>query len=173
MGLGENMITQDQLKSIFHYDADTGVFTRKFSKNGVAPKPLAPSRYKLLKIDGVQYHAHRLAWLYMTGSIPSYFIDHINLDPSDNRFCNLREATPSQNKFNTRAMANNTTGFKNVIYRKARKWFEVKVMSKGRSYKVSNFKTAIDAAEFADLMRSELHGYFAISEHGVFGWAKV
>ena len=36
---------------------------------------------------------------------PKDQIDHINLDKADNRFVNLREATPSQNGANTRGRA--------------------------------------------------------------------
>jgi hypothetical protein len=48
----------------------------------------------------------------MTGEWPKTQIDHINLDKADNRWCNLREATQSQNFANTRILASNGSGFK-------------------------------------------------------------
>ena len=45
----------------------------------------------------VKYLAHRLAWLYVTGSWPSQDIDHIDGDPTNNRFANLREVTHQEN----------------------------------------------------------------------------
>jgi hypothetical protein len=59
--------------------------------------------YRLIGVDGRWHKAHRLAWLYMTGSWPREQIDHINLIKNDNRFENLREATQTQNHANTRA----------------------------------------------------------------------
>jgi hypothetical protein len=46
--------------------------------------------------------AHRLAWLYVTGSWPTHVIDHINGNPADNRFANLRDVTPQVNTHNQR-----------------------------------------------------------------------
>ena len=68
--------------------------------------------YIVVRVDLVLHQAHRLAWLYVHGSWPVDQIDHINCDPSDNRICNLREATPAQNQANTRSYAK--SGFKGV-----------------------------------------------------------
>jgi hypothetical protein len=51
-------------------------------------------------IDGHTYKLSRLAWLYMTSEWPRGEIDHANRDPTDDRFCNLREATNRQNQAN-------------------------------------------------------------------------
>ena len=42
----------------------------------------------------------RLCWLVHTGDWPVFTIDHINRDTSDNRFCNLRDVSQSENNFN-------------------------------------------------------------------------
>jgi hypothetical protein len=50
-------------------------------------------------------------------------IDHCNGDKLDNRRCNLRDATTSQNKANEGLRKNNTSGFKGVYWSKwAGKW---------------------------------------------------
>lgn len=51
-------------------------------------------------ISGKNYSAHRVAYAIMTGQHPTWSIDHINGIPTDNRFCNLREATPAQQMMN-------------------------------------------------------------------------
>ena len=67
-------------------------------------------------VDGVLYQAHRLAWVIMTGEQPPTNIDHINQDTRDNRWCNLRGATTSQNGANRPAQCNSGTKVKGVYY---------------------------------------------------------
>lgn len=99
----KSKITQTELKKILNYDPKTGVFTwsknAKRNKGKIAGTTLRDS-YIRIKITEVQYMAHRLAWLYMTGNWPKNLIDHINLDRSDNKFANLREANHMQNSHN-------------------------------------------------------------------------
>lgn len=54
-------------------------------------------------INGTPYQAHRIAWLVMTGREPDKWIDHINRDKSDNRFCNLRDVSWSVNQHNLKS----------------------------------------------------------------------
>jgi hypothetical protein len=75
-------------------------------------------------LTGVLYREHRLAWLYMTGEWPTHEIDHINGDRVDNRFCNLREATASENRWNSRKRVNNTSGYKGVSWDSAKRLVE-------------------------------------------------
>ena len=56
-----------------------------------------------MSIGKKTYAQHRVIWLYMTGEWPSEDVDHINLDPSDNRWENLRQVTHSENCRNNKA----------------------------------------------------------------------
>ena len=58
--------------------------------------------YVSLCIDNITYCAHRLAWLYIHGSMPNGEIDHINGIRDDNRITNLRDVTKSENLKNKR-----------------------------------------------------------------------
>ena|SRR5215472_2841384 len=100
-----NDLTADYVRSILDYDPETGIFRWKItlSKRATAGKPAGRSRVgkrNKIGIKGGEYMAHRLAWLIMTGEWPAQEVDHRDLDPSNNRWTNLREATPSQNQSN-------------------------------------------------------------------------
>lgn len=121
------ILTLDQLKERLSYNPEDGTFTwidsRCYSrKNGQKAGYSKTKRYVEIEIDGLSYGAHRLAWLFMTGAWPKDYVDHIDCDPSNNRFGNLREATHQQNSQNTkRPSQNNTTGFLGVS-KKGLKW---------------------------------------------------
>jgi hypothetical protein len=99
------MISQARLKELLDYDPETGVFTWRIQRQYVHPGDKAGSvsseGYVVIGCDQRVYKAHRLAWLYVTGNEPRHQIDHINGVKNDNRLANLREATHSQNQFNT------------------------------------------------------------------------
>jgi hypothetical protein len=64
-----------------------------------------------------QIGAHRLAWIYVHGSIPPGMeIDHRDGNPSNNALNNLRLATSSQQKMNKRVQSNNRSGLKGAFY---------------------------------------------------------
>ena len=112
-------LSQGRLKSLLHYDPDTGVFTWKVSPSSrVRPGDRAGSKngrgYIRIMIDTKHYMTHRLAWLYVYGVWPVDKIDHINGDSLDNRICNLREATQAENMQNITVSASNTTGYLGV-----------------------------------------------------------
>lgn len=100
------MISQKELKELFKYDADTGIFTRLTSthggrwKAGTKAGSKHSAGYTQLKIGDNVYLIHRLAWLYVHGEFPQETLDHINGDKRDNRICNLRLATYRENNCN-------------------------------------------------------------------------
>lgn len=114
-----------RLREVFHYDPATGVFTRLVStssrtKVGSIAGCVGHYGYVHIGLDGSRYRANRLAYVYMHGSIPDgMWIDHINGDRADNRICNLRAATPSQNGQNQGGShADSSTGVKGVYFHK-------------------------------------------------------
>jgi hypothetical protein len=89
-----------------------------------------------------------------------YQIDHVNGNPLDNRRCNLRLATASQNQHNQRIRCDNTSGFKGVSwYPNYKKWLAT-ICFKGRSHNLGYFETP-EAAHAAYCEASaRLHGEF-------------
>ena len=110
------MLTAERLRELLHYDPVTGVFTWRLRRGrimtGSVAGALGSQGYVEIRIDYQLHLAHRLAWIYMTGSWPTHTIDHRDLDRGNNTWSNLREATYSQNNCNRRGR--NRTGFKGV-----------------------------------------------------------
>jgi len=101
------MLTIEYLKSILHYDPNTGIWrwlqAPKFGRveaRDIAGSPYKNKQYWCIKIKQKKYAAHRLAWFYMTGEWPEDQIDHINRDGLDNRWNNLRPASNRENQQN-------------------------------------------------------------------------
>ena len=121
-------LTQQRLKELLEYDEDTGEFTWliSLSNRGVIGQAVGSTRdddYRVTSIYGKPYLMHRLAFLYMTGEFPKLWIDHINKDPSDNRWINLRECSPSQNNHNRALQRQNNSGYKGIGWLpKIQKW---------------------------------------------------
>lgn len=113
-------LTQDRLKELLTYDCDTGEFywsttPRKGVRAGkLAGNVTADRNGVRIRIDRVEYKAHRLAWLYVHGGWPAGEIDHANGNPYDNRLINLRDASHTQNMGNAKRREDNSSGFKGV-----------------------------------------------------------
>lgn len=118
---------QDRLKFLLRYDTASGKFYWR-NPNSFRVKPgaqagcLRKDGYVKIRLDGVNYLAHRLVWLHENGSFPDDMLDHINGDRSDNRIENLREANNSLNQQNRKLSARNTTGSVGVTLRKYNRW---------------------------------------------------
>lgn len=141
-------MTQAELKRLLNYDPVTGVFTwaypRQAIKVGMAAGTKHKQGYVQIRIDGKAYYAHRLAWLYMTGSWPPNQLDHINLDKADNSFSNLRLATNGQNQANKPRQRNNTSGVTGVEWTKSRQRWQVGVGDRCVGY-YRTFDEAVEA----------------------------
>lgn len=132
------------LKSILDYNPDTGEFTWKVDRGGLAKagniagslvldKRDFNSKYYYIMADRKMYKLHRLAYFYVTGTDPGDMqIDHINGNTLDNRFENLRLATNAQNSKNYKKPITNKSGFKGVSWCKQnKKWYaQIKVNNK-------------------------------------------
>jgi hypothetical protein len=94
--------TLERVKQALSYDSGTGVFTwadcRDAWKNGLPAEYMHVHGYAVIPLDGRQYTASALAWLYETGEWSRGPVKHLNEDKADNRFCNLyvgpKELTP-------------------------------------------------------------------------------
>ena len=118
---------QVTLKQFLEYDRVSGNFrwlksNSSRAKLGSIAGSRRPDGYIKIRVNGNQFLAHRLAWLYEHGAFPTGMLDHINGDRSDNRIENLREASNSLNQQNRKMSARNTTGSVGVTRRKYGRW---------------------------------------------------
>jgi hypothetical protein len=139
-----------EAKRVFEYDPETGVFTRKVKtcnrvKIGDVAGTICPVYgYRVLYVGGQRIRASRLAWAFMTGEFPAVFIDHINRNPADDRWANLRLADRSQNAANMSVNRNNRVGCKGVVEIKPGK-FRATVHVRGASRFLGVFGTREEA----------------------------
>lgn len=114
------MITAEQLRHLLRYCKSTGLFW--WREPGPKRRLSLPAgtggagQYRRIMIDGVNYHGHRLAWLYVMGEWPAFEVDHRNRIKGDDRWRNLRPATHKQNGENTRTQARSVSGVKGVYF---------------------------------------------------------
>lgn len=143
---------RDQLMSDWHYDPETGVFTRIRSvgrhgrhKAGTVAKACNSHGYTVIRIGGVLHGAHRLAWLYVHSEWPNV-IDHINGDRSDNRIANLRNVTQTENMQNLKSAPRNSRSGLLGAHRfgRSRRWTS-RIRIGGKSVKLGLFDTAEEA----------------------------
>ena len=81
----------------------------------------------------------------MTGHWPKHIIDHINQDPSDNRWDNLRAVNHSQNGLNSKISKNNRSGYTGVSWHKQKRKWQAHIRIKGKRRFLGYF-TSIEKA---------------------------
>lgn len=91
-------------------------------------------------------------------------LDHINHNKLDNRACNVRPVTFSQNSMNRRVACHSTTGYKGVCLGKY--GFDAKIVINGKRIYLGHFSTAEDAAEAYKKAANENYKEFACFEKG-------
>ncbi len=130
--------SQDRLRLEYRYDKVTGTLTR--IKTGHVVAGCNSGGYQTVFIDGKSYQAHRFIWMLVYGEDPGKNdIDHINGDKQDNRLCNLRLATRSQNVTNKRRLDTPIPGIS---------WddgWRARCMIDGKRKHLGRFKTKIEA----------------------------
>lgn len=143
-------ISIGRLKELLRYDPSTGQFVwrvklaRKIVVGTIAGCTRSDG-YVIIKIEGVNYFAHRLAWFYMTGAWPEKDVDH--KVGKSNRWTNIRAVTRTVNMQNMRhARITNKTGLLGVDRHRDR--FKATIRVDGERRYLGTFDTA-DAAHKA------------------------
>jgi hypothetical protein len=167
-------ITCEIVRDLLNYDPETGIFTwrhrdRKYFNTDRAPNPwnaryagkeagrFTHYGYIQIKIFEYDFYAHRLAYLYMTGSFPEMEIDHKDRNKSNNRFENLRvvsKAVNMQNTFNPyRSNKLKVRGVRQTVSKK----FDARISVRGKDYQLGTFSTPEEASAAYLAAKQRLH----------------
>lgn len=141
----------DAITSLFSYNPETGdIFWVAKGKGKIKKKPagtLLYSGYRGICVGPHRIQAHRLAWALHYKRWPADQIDHINGIKTDNRICNLREATNSQNGKNLPISKANKSGIKGVCFEKQTQRWKAYIRVDYKTYSLGRFDTLEEAAK--------------------------
>lgn len=164
-------LTASRLRELLHYNPDTGVWTRIAKRHGYFIGEKAGRQrhdgYWRIGVEMNRYLAHRLAWFYMTGEWPKNEIDHIDGNPANNKWNNLREATSSQQKWNTKIKLSMKKTYKDLpkgvtsTKRNLSKPFRSFIQVNGRRLYLGSFPTSNEAHTAYVKAAQKYHGEYA------------
>lgn len=182
------VLTQEYLKKILHYNELTGIFTWKerpvsMFKTGIrqlnacgiwnsrfankeAGAILTPKESKTyyvsitIALNGKKknYLAHRLAFLYTEGHFPPEDVDHIDGNGLNNCWINLREVTALKNMKNMPMRSDNTSGVVGVHWHKLTKKWQAQINVNRKQIHGGLFTNIEDAIARREQLELE-HGY--------------
>lgn len=158
-------LSKTDIEKSLSYDPETGVFTRVVDghgawKAGQVAGSVNPSGYVVVYVNSVRMLAHRLAWFLETGEVPAE-VEHRNRTRADNRFCNLRTASRSQNMANASARTGGTSKHKGVYFCEKRKTYRAKIHREGKTIFLGSFQNEDDAGRAYDKAALRHSGEFA------------
>lgn len=155
------MLTQARLKELLSYDPEVGIFSwiveRGKCHKGSPAGCLDSRGYLVITIDRKRYYAHRMAWLYMNGSMPSMNIDHMDGNKSNNKISNIRDVSVSTNAQNLKQATsrNLSTGVLGVRMLKGKYLSQITIDGKDRH--LGTFNSPEEAHEAYLNTKRKLH----------------
>ena len=160
-------MTQKEVKKLFTYDKNTGIFTRKTAlSNRVKIGDILNSNYNgyyAVRTNGKSFYLHRLAWLYYYGIEPNT-IDHIDGNKTNNKINNLRNVTQQCNQKNMKKSKANISGHTGIYrHSKNEKWV-ANICINGKTKYLGSFFNISEAIEIRK--KAEIENNFH-KNHGI------
>lgn len=154
------------LRETFSYDPEIGCLMwlpRPWIKT--ARPAGTPSRKGYLRVFDKRFGnkaVHNVIWAMMTGGWPpkGFTVDHINGIRDDNRWSNLRLATPSQQNQNATVRSDSKSGLRGVSFHVSGKW-QAKIVVAGKRRSLGLFHTKEEASEAYQKAARDGFGEFA------------
>jgi hypothetical protein len=167
----KTVVTQAVLREWLNYDPLTGIFVWRKE-----PRPAHPvmgtkagfvrGDYLFITVAGNRNNAaHRLAWIYVHGSIPSEMqIDHIDRNPKNNSIANLRLANGSQQAGNKCVQKISRSGFRGVNFHKSKQRWRAYIKINQKYRHIGYYDTPEQAYKAYCLEAVIAYGEFASKE---------
>ena len=161
------MLTREYVNSLLFWDRENGRFYWKVvpnKKQKLQDKEaghLSTEGYWVIKINKRQYKRGRLCFFMEHGRFPVDCIDHKNGIKDDDRICNLREATITQNSWN-HATRKKKTDLPMGVRLLANGKFGARIAHNKNKISLGAYKTIEQAEYVYKQKRRELYGEFAI-----------
>jgi uncharacterized protein YeaC (DUF1315 family) len=149
-------LTFERAKELVSYDPSDGRIIWRHNYHEVGCK--SKRGYRYVYIGGVSCLAHRVAWLLHTGRWPDGPLDHINGIKDDNRFCNLRCVTLSENQHNQRkAHTKSKTGLLGVFWSGERQRYFSRISVDGKRIHLGYFNDQQQARRAYVIAKQKYH----------------
>jgi hypothetical protein len=168
--MGKSVMDVEKLREVISYNPESGVFVWRVSSSNrrpagsVAGCVFSTTGYRLIRIENKIFPAARLAWAIMTGEFPLGVVDHINGERADDRWCNLRIASISQNAANAKKHKDNFSGFKGVEFHKQTAKWRARICIHGRKISLGLFNNKEEAHEAYWLAAKNVFAEYARKE---------
>ena len=161
------MLSKERLHQLFQYENGNLFWKVRPAYNvfvGDKAGHKTQNGYITINIDKKPYGAHRLIFLMYYGYLPK-IVDHIDHNRSNNVISNLRAADYISNGLNRQLGGNNSSGYKNVMWNKAKKNWRVALVVDKKFKHIGNFEDIELADLVAQEARNKYHGKFAHHGH--------
>lgn len=152
----KDVLSYCQKTGDFYWIKDINYNAKKGQKAGYLSKD---SGYFIVTYKRKMYLSHRLAWLFTYGEWPKGMLDHINGNKVDNRICNLRLVSKSQNSQNSYIIGRKPLSeHKNISYQQGG-LYVVRIKLNGKYAHYSSHKTLEEAIATRDFVKPLLHSH--------------
>jgi hypothetical protein len=156
------VIDLELIREHLRYEPESGqiFWTKKAGRRsvvGAEAGTVTTQGYRMVTLCGEMCFAHRIAWFFQNGELPSTRLDHVNGDRLDNRIANLRQADAFQNRWNSRRVGQKLPKGVSQHHRK----FRALITARGHRSDLGYFDTPEEAHEAYRAAAEKLHGEFA------------
>jgi hypothetical protein len=140
------------LKSQLSYNPDTGQFKWKVPGRGRRASLVAGcvkrkggNVWRRIVFEQQEYTSGQLAWAFMTGKLPDFIVDHIDQNPLNDQWNNLRRGDQCVDQRNHKKSSRNTTGVVGVKWHKTSSKFHAFIGTGGKQKYLGSSADFFDA----------------------------